>query len=106
LKAGNQAELLDKKVIMTKKPAKTRATRKPAASPTKSSTKQNIVLTLLRRQNGASITEIVEATDWQPHSVRGFMSGALKRRLGIDVVSDKVDGERRYFVAALKSYPG
>jgi hypothetical protein len=62
------------------------------------------VLAMLRRANGASIDEIVAATDWQPHSARGFLSGAVKKRLGIDVVSEKgEDGIRRYYVAALKS---
>ena len=89
---------------MAKKPTKTvksRTAKKPAA---KSDTKQNIVLAMLRRANGASVAEIIEATDWQPHSVRGFFSGALKKRLKIDVVSakDAKTGERRYHVAALK----
>ena len=62
-----------------------------------------IVLGLLRRQNGASIAEIIEATDWQPHSVRGFFAGALKKRLKIEVISDKgEDGIRRYYVAPLR----
>ena len=39
----------------------------------------------LRRQNGASIAEIIAATDWLPHSVRGFFAGALKKRLKIEV---------------------
>src|SRR5690606_38745268 len=63
--------------------------RKAAPAPAKQTSKQDQVLTLLRRQNGASIDEIVAATDWQPHSVRGFLSGAVKKRLGIDVVSEK-----------------
>lgn len=80
-----------------------RAAEKPATRQTKTS-KQDQVLVLLRRQQGASIEEIVAATDWQPHSVRGFMSGAVKKRLGIEVVSEKgEDGIRRYHVAALKS---
>ncbi|MBN9348064.1 MAG: DUF3489 domain-containing protein [Devosia sp.] len=79
-------------------------TRKAAPTPAKQTSKQDQVLALLRRQNGASIDEIVAATDWQPHSVRGFLSGAVKKRLGIDVVSEKgEDGVRRYHVAALKS---
>ena len=54
--------------------------------------------------NGASIAEIIEVTDWQPHSVRGFFAGALKKRLKIEVISDKgEDGIRRYYVAPLKS---
>jgi hypothetical protein len=99
---------------MAKKPSKANAprivrgkaakTRKAAPSPATSSSKQDQVLVLLRRQNGASIDEIVAATDWQPHSVRGFLSGAVKKRLGIDVISEKgADGVRRYYVAAVKS---
>ena len=93
------------------KPTKPRIVRhsapkaaKKAPAPQSKTTKQDQVLALLRRQNGASIDEIVAATDWQPHSVRGFLSGAVKKRLGIDVVSEKgSDGVRRYHVAALKS---
>ena len=83
--------------------ARTRKTA-PIAS-TMTETKQSVVLTMLRRENGASIAEIIVATEWQPHSVRGFMSGALKKRLGIDVISKKdvESGKRRYYVAALKS---
>jgi hypothetical protein len=90
---------------MAKKPVKTTKTAKRTTKPTpKPETKQNIVLAMLRRANGASVAEIVKATDWQPHSVRGFFAGALKRRLKIDVVSDKgEDGIRRYYVAAVAS---
>ena len=88
-----------KPLIVRRKAAK--GPKKPNAAQT---SKQDQVLALLRRQQGASIDEIVAATDWQPHSVRGFLSGAVKKRLGIDVVSDKgPDGVRRYHVAALKS---
>lgn len=68
-------------------------------------TKQSVAIALLRRGNSASIEELMRATGWQTHSVRGFMSGALKRRLGLDMVSEKnaKTGERRYYVAALKS---
>lgn len=94
---------------MPKKPTKTRTTRPP--KPTSQTpggerqTKQSAVLALLRRPQGASIDEIIKVTDWQPHSVRGFFAGAVKRRLGLEVVSDKnaKTGERRYHVAAIKS---
>ena len=94
---------------MAKKPTKTAPrTRKTASTPTPTietkTSKQNMVLTMLRRANGTSIAEIIEATGWQPHSVRGFLSGALKKRLKIDVISEKgEDGVRRYHVAALAS---
>ena len=65
-------------------------------------TKQSVVIGMLRRREGASLEEMMAATDWQAHSVRGFMSGALKKRLGMAVVSekDRKTGERRYFVVA------
>jgi hypothetical protein len=71
----------------------------------KRESKQDTVIALLRRANGASIDEMMAATNWQAHSVRGFMSGALKRRLGLEVVSekDKKTGERRYYIAAVRS---
>lgn len=58
------------------------------------------VAALLQRSEGASITEIMEETGWQQHSVRGAMAGALKKR-GLVITSDKVDGTRRYRAAAL-----
>jgi hypothetical protein len=44
---------------------------------------------MLRRPDGATIVEIVEATGWQPHTVRGALAGALKKRLGLVVTSEK-----------------
>ena len=83
--------------------AKKTNTNKTVALSDKPGSKQDQVLLLLRRQDGASIAEICETTGWQPHSVRGFMSGALKTRLKIELISEKNGaGERRYFVAPLK----
>lgn len=59
--------------------------------------KTEFVLKLLRRETGASIDEMVKATGWQAHSVRGFLSGTVKKKLGLDLLS-KTDGDgtRRY----------
>ena len=54
-----------------------RLRRRPA-----SGTKQEQVIAMLRRKEGATIAQIVAATDWQPHTVRGFFAGALKKKLG------------------------
>lgn len=60
-------------------------------------TKAAKILTLLRRSNGATIEELCKATSWQAHSMRGFISGTVKKRMGFEVVSAKAsDGKQRY----------
>ena len=60
-------------------------------------TKHDRILTLLSRRNGATIPEMMEATDWQQHSVRGFLAGTVKKKLGFTLTSSKTEGElRRY----------
>jgi len=55
------------------------------------------VLELLKRPDGASSKELMKATGWQAHSVRGFLSGTVSKRMGLNLVSAKSDdGERRY----------
>ncbi|WP_244437770.1 DUF3489 domain-containing protein [Hyphomicrobium denitrificans] len=64
-------------------------------------TKHDRVLTLLSRREGATVQEIMEATNWQQHSVRGFFAGTVKKKLGFTLTSKKADGElRRYRIEA------
>jgi hypothetical protein len=60
-------------------------------------TKQAQLIAMLRRANGATIAEVVEATRWQPHTVRGALAGALKKRLGLTIISEKVEGRGRIY---------
>jgi hypothetical protein len=70
---------------------------KPAIS---KHTKQQACLDLLSRQEGATIEELQAATGWQQHSVRGFLAGAVKKKLGLTLLSEKLDGEpRRYRIS-------
>ena len=67
----------------------------PIAKPARQPSKLDQVETLLLAPTGATIAEIMAATGWQQHSVRGAMAGALKKR-GLTIISDKIDGLRRY----------
>ena len=60
-------------------------------------TKQQIMIDLLNTPNGASIPELMAATGWQQHTVRGALSGTLKKRLGLRIESVKTDGADRTY---------
>jgi len=84
-----------------RKPGKTRKATVASRAATKApraETKSAVILKLLARPAGASIEELAAATDWQHHSVRGFLSGALKKKRRLDVTNVIVDGVRRYHV--------
>ena len=67
-------------------------------------TKQDLVIQMLRRQSGVSIEDVIAKTKWQPHSVRGFFSGVVRKKLKIPLVSDVgKDGVRRYHIAPIVS---
>ena len=81
-----------KKAAKGKKPPKSQ--KKQAA---REGSKTERILDLLKRKDGAKLAEIMKATDWQAHSVRGFISGTLGKKMGLTVASVKgEDGERRY----------
>jgi hypothetical protein len=64
-------------------------TPKPVAI--RAGTKQAEIIALIQRPQGASISEIVEVTGWAAHSARGMISGGLKKKLGLPIISEKVD---------------
>lgn len=85
---------------MTKATKRSAAAKKrnDTARPAATETKRDKLLALLRRKNGATIADMTAATGWQPHSVRGFLSGTVKKKLGLTLDSkESKDGARRYF---------
>jgi hypothetical protein len=92
-------------------PAPASATEVPLADPTpvryaeaaqsmrtpRAGTKQAALIAMLRAPDGATIQEITAATGWQAHTVRGAIAGALKKKLGLDVTSEKVEGRGRVY---------
>lgn len=66
------------------------ATASPVAL--RAGTKQAQIIAMLQRPEGATVAEMVEATGWQSHTLRGAISGALKKKLGLPITSEKVEG--------------
>ena len=82
--------------------AKTNATTKAAKKPSanadaKATSKQDRLIGLLRRPSGATIEELSKATGWQPHSIRGAISGILKKKLGLAVASEASEKRGRVY---------
>jgi Protein of unknown function (DUF3489) len=85
--------------------AKKSSKSKPAGKPSRKAaagSKQDSVISLLRQPEGATIDRLVKATGWQPHSVRGFLAGTVRKKLKLPLQSQKVDGKRTYRIKAGK----
>ena len=85
------------------KPARASGTRNKAAPQPSAAaagprqSKQAKVIALLRRAEGVTVSEIVSATGWQPHTVRGLFSGTLKKKLGLELNSASEEGRGRVY---------
>jgi hypothetical protein len=80
-------------------PAKKAPKAAKKAGATRDGSKAASILELLKRPDGATLAELMKATGWQAHSVRGFLSGTVGNKLGLTVTSSKgEDGQRTYLV--------
>ena len=78
------------------------AEKKSITSEPRAESKQEKVLGLLRRAEGTTIAAIMKTTNWQQHSVRGFLAGMVRKKLGLTLESKKIDGERIYRIVAAR----
>lgn len=97
--AGLLAIGVEPVVVKTMAAIRTHAAQPPASKPPtpRAETKQAQIITLLQRPEGATIAEIVAVTGWQAHSARGMISGALKKKLGLQVSTEQVKGRGRIY---------
>jgi hypothetical protein len=83
-----------------------------STKPSRSESKQAVVLAMLQRKQGATIATIMKETGWQCHSVRGFLTAVMRSKLGLTLVSEKTGEDRVYRIVAndvspkRKSRPG
>tara|TARA_R110002074_G_scaffold401345_1_gene599219 strand:- start:1481 stop:1837 length:357 start_codon:yes stop_codon:yes gene_type:complete len=87
----------------TKSVAKMRAAprlAKPSGTGATTSSKLATVIQMLKRPSGTSINDLTAATGWQTHSVRGLLSGTIKKKLGLKLTSEKVAGVRSYRIGS------
>jgi hypothetical protein len=90
-----------------RKTHKSKSRARPALASSKSAarrdTKRARIIAMLRTPSGATIASLVTVTDWQQHSVRGFLAGVVRKKLGLNLVSEQTDEGRVYRIKDSKA---
>ena len=90
----------------TARPASRRSAPPVSRSAARSDTKHARIIAMLRTPAGATIAAIVTVTEWQQHSVRGFLAGVVRKKLGLNLVSEQTDKGRVYRIKDSKASSG
>ena len=85
---------------------RSRSERSSPRAPSRPDTKHARILAMLRTPAGATIAAIMTATEWQQHSVRGFLAGVVRKKLGLNLVSEQTDKGRIYRIKDSKATSG
>jgi Protein of unknown function (DUF3489) len=101
-KAATHSTAARKTAKPTSRKQSTSVSSKPAAS---THTKHARIIAMLRMPAGATIASLVTATEWQQHSVRGFLAGVVRKKLKLNLVSEKTDKGRVYRIRDGKASP-
>jgi hypothetical protein len=78
-------------------------TTKASSDPTKPDSKQDRIVALLQRPDGATLDVLVKETQWQKHSVRGFLAGTVRKKLKLPLLSEKIEGVRTYRIGKART---
>ena len=89
----------------TAKPESAKRSAPASKSPARSATKHDRIIAMLRTSAGATIASLAIAAEWQQHSVRGFLAGVVRKKLGLNLVSEQTDKGRVYRIKAGKALP-
>ena len=76
---------------------------KASSDRVKPDSKQDRIVALLQRPEGATLDALVKETEWQKHSVRGFLAGTVRKKLKLPLLSEKIDGVRNYRIGTAKA---
>jgi Protein of unknown function (DUF3489) len=101
-KAATRSSAGRKAAKATSRRQSTAVSSKPAAG---THTKHARIIAMLRTPAGATIASLVTATEWQQHSVRGFLAGVVRKKLGLNLVSEQTDKGRVYRISDGKASP-
>ena len=88
-----------------KAPSRKRSAPASSRSAVRPNTKRARIIAMLRMPTGATIAAIMTVTDWQQHSVRGFLAGVIRKKLGLNLVSEQTDKGRVYRIKEGRASP-